>query len=80
MKKMRQVFPARFFQIFSKGYLNYEAGEWDVARSVFEETIGMLGEPDGPSKALLEYMALFDFNSHRVTSKGWLGYRELNEE
>mmetsp|Transcript_90350 Transcript_90350/g.255856 ORF Transcript_90350/g.255856 Transcript_90350/m.255856 type:complete len:1020 (+) Transcript_90350:208-3267(+) len=79
LKKMRKEYPVRFFQLFSKGYLNYEAGEWDVARSVFEQTRDMLGWGDGPSKALLDYMALFQYESFRVTPKGWPRYRELIE-
>mmetsp|Transcript_52431 Transcript_52431/g.118056 ORF Transcript_52431/g.118056 Transcript_52431/m.118056 type:complete len:535 (+) Transcript_52431:185-1789(+) len=79
LKKMRRDYPPRFFQLFSKGYLNYEAGEWDVARSVFEATRDMLGESDGPSKALLDFMAQFEFDSSRATPKGWPRYRELIE-
>jgi len=69
-----------FFQLFTKGYLNYEAGEWDVARRVFEQTREMLGASrDGPSKALLDFMSGFKFESSRATPKGWPGYRELTE-
>eukprot|EP00932_Pfiesteria_piscicida_P018587 SRR837773.5434.p1 GENE.SRR837773.5434~~SRR837773.5434.p1 ORF type:complete len:286 (+),score=98.43 SRR837773.5434:94-858(+) len=77
--KMRRDFPARFFHSFAKGYLNYEAGEWDVARRIFENTRGMLPEVDGPSQALLDYMAQLDFQASRATAKGWPGYRELTE-
>merc|ERR1712066_307534 len=56
IQRMRQDYPPRFFQLFSKGYLNYEAGEWDVAREIFEGTKDMLSEVDGPSKALLDFM------------------------
>jgi len=76
---MRKQYPTLFFQLFTKGYLNYEAGEWDVARRVFEQTHKMLGESDGPSKALLDFMAGFQFDSSRATPKGWPGYRELTE-
>jgi len=76
---MRKQYPPSFFQLFAKGYLNYEAGEWDVARRVFEQTRDMLGEYDGPSKALLDFMAVFKFDSTRATPKGWPGYRELTE-
>jgi len=79
LKAMRMSYPQRFFQLFSKGYLNYEAGEWDVAHSVFEITQNMLGEIDGPSKALLDFMAQFQFDSSKATPKGWLRYRELIE-
>lgn len=76
---MRKQYPPLFFQLFTKGYLNYEAGEWDVARSVFEQTRDMLGGGDGPSKALLDFMSGFKFDSSRATPKGWPGYRELTE-
>lgn len=76
---MRKQYPPLFFQLFTKGYLNYEAGEWDVARGVFEQTRHMLGNSDGPSKALLDFMSGFKFDSTRATSKGWPGYRELSE-
>jgi class 3 adenylate cyclase len=76
---MRKQYPLSFFQLFAKGYLNYEAGEWDVARRVFEQTRDMLGECDGPSKALLDFMSTFKFDSSKVTPKGWPGYRELTE-
>lgn len=79
LKKMRKGFPKRFFQLFSKGYLNYEAGEWDVARDVFAGTLDMLGESDGPSKALLDFMRQYGFDSTKVPPKGWLRYRELIE-
>eukprot|EP00927_Polykrikos_kofoidii_P038864 TRINITY_DN33308_c0_g1_i1.p1 TRINITY_DN33308_c0_g1~~TRINITY_DN33308_c0_g1_i1.p1 ORF type:complete len:956 (-),score=150.21 TRINITY_DN33308_c0_g1_i1:278-2872(-) len=79
VRVMRKDFPVRFFQLFTKGFLNYEAGEWDVAKSVFETTIGILGEVDGPSRALLNYMSQFDFVSSRVSPKGWPGWRELTD-
>jgi len=79
LKKMRRDYPVRFFQLFSKGYLNYEAGEWDVARTVFEQTRDMLPDGDGPSEALLDFMGSFDFDPTRVTPKGWPRYRELIE-
>lgn len=79
LKSMRKPFPPRFFQLFKKGYLNYEAGEWDVARSVFETTRDFLRTTDGPSRALLDFMAQYDYDSSRVTNKGWPNYRELTE-
>lgn len=79
MRKMRKQYPQRFFQLFTKGYLNYEAGEWDVARRVFEQTRDMLAQSDGPSKALLDFMGQHDFDSSNFSPKGWPGYRELTE-
>merc|ERR1712146_116917 len=79
LKAMRQAFPKRFFQLFTKGYLNYEAGEWDVARVVFEQTRHMLADVDGPSQALLRFIARFNYDSSQAPLKGWPGHRELNE-
>lgn len=76
IQKMREGYSKRFFQLFLKGYLNYEAGEWDVAREVFEQTSDMLREGDGPSSTLLAYMKEFNFDATSVP-KGWPGYREL---
>eukprot|EP00927_Polykrikos_kofoidii_P065350 TRINITY_DN61109_c0_g1_i1.p1 TRINITY_DN61109_c0_g1~~TRINITY_DN61109_c0_g1_i1.p1 ORF type:complete len:1150 (+),score=181.25 TRINITY_DN61109_c0_g1_i1:253-3702(+) len=72
IKIMRSSFTLDFFQEFEKGYLNYESGEWDVARDAFENTATMLKElPDGPSKALLEFMNTHDF----VAPADWPGFR-----
>jgi len=79
LRQMRKDFPKSFFQLFSKGYLNYEAGEWDVARDIFERTREMLPEPDGPSRALLDFMGRHGYDPTRVGAKGWHGYRELAE-
>lgn len=79
IQHMRKHYPPRFFQCFSKGYLNYEAGEWDVAREIFEGTKYMLPDADGPSKTLLDYMARCEFDPRKATPKGWLGYRELTD-
>jgi len=76
IKRMRSTYELGFFQEFEKGYVNYESGEWDVAKEVFEETVGMVqGVQDGPSKALLEYMGTFDFQA----PANWPGYRELTD-
>jgi hypothetical protein len=80
LKSMRSEYPSTFFELFQNGYLNYEAGEWDVARAVLEKTLDMLPETDGPSKALLDFMSQFDYDSYRAhPRKGWQGFRELAE-
>mmetsp|Transcript_49471 Transcript_49471/g.115712 ORF Transcript_49471/g.115712 Transcript_49471/m.115712 type:complete len:873 (+) Transcript_49471:116-2734(+) len=79
IRMMRRDFPRKFFDLFMKGYLNYEAGEWDVARVVLEQTRTMLGRIDGPSRTLLDFMAGFEFESSHVPPKGWPGHRELPE-
>lgn len=84
VRRMRERFFLAFFQEFEKGYLNYEAGEWDVAEQVLRKTKTMLrcagGEygrvcEDGPSRTLLEFMATHKFKA----PPGWPGYRELSE-
>lgn len=75
VRRMREFFFLDFFRAFEKGYLNYEAGEWDVAAKVLGGTRTMLGVEDGPSRTLLEYMRLFDFEA----PLGWPGWRDLRD-
>lgn len=42
VRRMRGRFSLAFFQEFEQGYLNYEAGEWDVAERVLRHTSTML--------------------------------------
>lgn len=76
--RMRRTYTEAFFQEFSRGLLNYEAGEWDVAKEAFQNTFKMLTPPDGPSKALFDYMQECWFDATRATPKGWPGYREVS--
>jgi len=77
LRKMRAPYFLSFFQEFEKGYLNYEAGEWDVARFVLEKTKDMVTDcaEDGPSATLLMFLKERDYDA-----KGWPGYRELSEK
>ena len=59
-----------FFNMFSMGFLNYEAGEWLQAASAFETTKEMCNRTDGPSDFLLRYM-----NRNPSAPAGWVGYR-----
>jgi len=68
-----------FFDTFDMAYRNYEAGEWELAKQMFEDTKGMLPNraDDGPSSVLLQYI-----KEHADTSQGgfaapkwWQGYR-----
>jgi len=71
---MRASYTKEFFQTYRKGYLNYRAGEWDVAIDTFTESESMLGFSDHPSHVLIEYM-----RSHAVNGtapKSWKGVRE----
>jgi hypothetical protein len=67
LQRMRAAYPIEFFQAFETGYLNYEAGEWDVASQLFQRTKDMLrcghgahSIVDGPSSVLLAYMRGFN--------------------
>jgi len=68
---MRQRYLPEFFCRFNMAFLNYEAGEWDVAKMMLKVTRDMLHEPDGPSVALLRYVSSFD----GIAPTGWKGYR-----
>merc|ERR1719506_3467749 len=57
LAQMREKFSKPFFQAYQKGYLNYRAGEWDVAMEAFQESLDMLDFTDGPSKALIDYIS-----------------------
>jgi len=71
IQTMRQQYMPEFFCRFNMAFLNYEAGEWDVAEMMLQYTRDMLNEPDGPSVALLRYVSSFD----GMAPKGWKGYR-----
>jgi len=78
VRRMRERFSVEFFREFEKGYLNYEAGEWDVAAKVLNRTKTMLASVsgyDGPSSTLLDYMESFN----NEAPAGWPGWRELRE-
>jgi len=80
IQRMRSIFKLEFFQKFERGYLNYEAGEWDVAEQVLRETRSMLLSGrihyiDGPSHALIEYMRSFNFKA----PASWSGFRKDTE-
>lgn len=76
VRQMREHLFLGFFQEFERGFLNYLAGEWDVAAEVLARTRNMLvgHSQDGPSCALLEYMQAFDYQAPAA----WLGWRELH--
>jgi len=71
---MRNKFTAEFFCRFNMAYLNYEAGEWGVAKDMLEATRFLLATEDGPSAALLRFMKTYDWEA----PKGWPGYRLLS--
>jgi len=80
LRAMRAPFFLSFYQEFEKGYLNYEAGEWDVAQLMFEKTRNSISEcpDDGPSVNLLTFMK--EELAKGKKKEKWLGYRELSEK
>jgi len=86
IRQMRRRHTQQFFQEYERGYLNYEAGEWDVAREALQRTMllprkvaGHLdGQPhlDGPSNVLLTYMEEHSFKA----PEDWKGWRRLDRK
>jgi len=92
VQPMRQIYTTEFLQIFNMGYRNYAEGEWEVARQMLARTLSMLAPrdndgsgrrrshhrivEDGPSRALLSFMAKHDFQA----PFGWQGIRELEDD
>ena len=64
---LRQSFDPMFAATFEKGFLNYPAGEWTVARDSLNEYCA----GDGPSRSLLRFMESHAF----VPPVGWDGIR-----
>mmetsp|Transcript_31162 Transcript_31162/g.66045 ORF Transcript_31162/g.66045 Transcript_31162/m.66045 type:complete len:501 (+) Transcript_31162:3-1505(+) len=80
---MRKRYSDRFFSLYDMGYRNYQAGEWEVAKYYFEQTLDMLEgatpgatERDGPSEALLSFMKNRDFKP----GDKWGGARSLTSK
>jgi len=72
---MRRRYTVDFFQLFNAGYQNYKEGEWEVASTMLSGTKACIGYEDGPSEALLQFMA-----SHSLQApKTWNGIREFAE-
>lgn len=72
-KAMRARFTERFFQVFAMAYHNYVAGEWKIAQQFLTETQRSVGDDDGPSAQLLEFMGESNF----IAPEHWPGYRDL---
>lgn len=71
---MRGVYTVEFMQLYRMGFYNYVEGEWRVAARMFECTRKMLGLVDGPSAAVLDFMALHLYQA----GEEWNGVRELS--
>jgi hypothetical protein len=65
-----------------KGFEHYTNGAWSEAKVSIEQTYTMLEDTegrtvrDGPSKALLEFMAATNF----LAPGDWNGFRELKDK
>jgi hypothetical protein len=59
-------------ELFSKAFLNFESGEWEVAKAAFGETLAELQAHDGPSDLLMKYMSAYNF----AAPAGWPGWRD----
>jgi hypothetical protein len=57
--------------LWDMGMEAYIAGDWSKAKQIFDETLRLTKGKDGPSKALLAYIAEHD----GVAPKSWKGYR-----
>jgi len=73
---MRKKFTVEFYCRFNMAYLNYEAGEWQVAKDMLEVTRFLLATEDGPSAALLRYMRHYDWQA----PPSWKNHRILSEK
>eukprot|EP00929_Paragymnodinium_shiwhaense_P022827 TRINITY_DN14467_c0_g1_i1.p1 TRINITY_DN14467_c0_g1~~TRINITY_DN14467_c0_g1_i1.p1 ORF type:complete len:983 (-),score=183.02 TRINITY_DN14467_c0_g1_i1:298-3246(-) len=73
---MRFRYTLEFIHIFDNGLQNYLEGEWGVAERLLRRTSTLLGVEDGPSLALLRYMARFNY----CTSDSWCGVREISRD
>lgn len=76
LNRMRRPYGVAFTNTFSMGYQNYSEGEWAAARNFFQRSRQVLGIPDGPTAALLEYMGQTDFQAPRW----WKGVRCFEDD
>jgi len=68
---MRKKFKQEFFDQYNKAFELYVSGDWEKAKEEFELAENILGDKDGPSQCILEYMKK-DFN---FKSTDWHGYK-----
>jgi hypothetical protein len=71
--EMRARYTVEFLEVFKMGFLNYEQGEWAVARRMLLRTRNLLGRGDGPSDCILRFMA----NNKNQPPEKWQGVREI---
>jgi len=60
---MRSLYSVEFLHVFNMGYQNYSEGQWEAAQRMLTRTRDMLGVVDGPSNALLTFMARDGFKA-----------------
>lgn len=77
--KMRETYTERFLEVFGMGYWNFAEGEWEVARHYLTETQDMLGFKDGPSVALLRFMAWKGAKWNGAAPEDWRGVHKLED-
>lgn len=68
---MRARYTEEFFCKFKMAYLNYESGNWPIAKTMLEECRFWLSVEDGASAALLRLLSMYDYEA----PKSWRGYR-----
>ncbi len=75
-QSLRHVYDSNslFRELFQKGFLNYEAGEWDVAKDTFNDILTLHVKNDGPSERLLQFMS----SLNNEAPWDWKGIRDIN--
>jgi class 3 adenylate cyclase len=72
---MRQSYCLEFREVFGMAYQNYVQGEWLSAQRLLLRALEVLGFEDGPSHALLRFLATYDFQA----PLGWKGFHPLDD-
>jgi len=73
---MRRKFKQAFFDEFRIGLDLYLKGEFKQAYKILKKVPEIKGTPDGPTKALMEYIT----SCNMKKPDGWNGFRELIEK
>jgi hypothetical protein len=62
IKAMREPFSKQFYEEWKRGFEAYEKGDWCSAKEILIQTqLLSPNHQDGPSKALIEFMELTNF-------------------
>eukprot|EP00928_Gymnodinium_smaydae_P060478 TRINITY_DN4414_c0_g3_i1.p1 TRINITY_DN4414_c0_g3~~TRINITY_DN4414_c0_g3_i1.p1 ORF type:complete len:986 (+),score=209.09 TRINITY_DN4414_c0_g3_i1:188-3145(+) len=75
LRLMSKPYTVSFSEVFGMGYQNYQQGEWKAARRLLSRTLMQLNFEDGPSAALLRYMAQYGY----MAPQGWKGVHPLED-